>query len=233
MITQAQDAFVQGFMAKCAEYGIDSEKLIKRAADSPLGEFGKALPGNIALSATGVSPVASLLGLAGEIKGYTDPDAEYGELSNWVPGQTQYNWSRRNKRVAREMLKKDPNSHPYANIVAERLGHGTSTLAAGGIGALLGALLDKSDRASGAWTGAQAGLGAAGIAAAIAAIRGLAKRRRTDDEQLEKETKARAIAKYLIPGLAVEDSYMRLGKSRDYFSEGKKSKDKSKDKSED
>ena len=222
-------AYLNGFMHKCAEYGIDGMKILKKAQyDSPLMEILKGAPAQWALDRNETTRrLGDTANGIGMFAGYMDDGDDYGGVSNYVPGMTSYHTARRNKRVAKEMLKKDPNSHPYANIAAEHIGGLTSLLLASGIGAGIGGLKGKS--LEGAGNGALAGGGAAALASLIGTIRGLSKKRRTDEEQLARETTGRAVAKYLIPGLAAEDRLMRLGKSRDYFPEGKKEDSSEKD----
>lgn len=239
MTKTTQEAYAQGFMAKCAECGLDDQTaltLLKVAADSPGKEVLKSMLGGVAAGLTPpTAAIANIMQGGGALKGYIDEGDDYGDWSNYVPGEASYNWSRRNKRVAREMLNKDPKSHPYANIVSEHLGHLTSGAATAGLGALLGALYDRKnglDNGAGVRTGLLLGGGVAGAASLAGIIRGLAKKRRTDEEQLARETRRRALMKYLIPGMAGEDALMRIGKSRDYIEEGKKNKDDKKGKND-
>lgn len=231
--------YEQGFMNKCAEHGIDGRRLVKLARSTPLKEGLMGYPASLLTSAA--LPGAGVFNLptwiAGAVSGYKGDDLDDEETAknrsemNLLPFVSQYRAGKRNGVVARKMKelgdKKGKKTHSVANIVAETLGPLSTTALAAAGGAALGRKYMKDSPnggLSGGAKGAIAGAGVAGVAELGAFINSLIRKRRTDEEQLERESARRAILKYIVPGLSVHDSVMRLGKSRDYLDDRDKIK---------
>jgi hypothetical protein len=197
----------------------DAVQLIKRAlykrADKLIDDVGVGAPVSNGLPAV----VGDLLGLA--LKPQTEKERadamRRSVLWNLLPGVTRYRLSRRARAVADAAKGK----YPYANLIAERLGSAPALLASTGVGAGLGAVIGhliNEDRSSGAGVGALIGAGAGGMAELGARIAAAVHKRRSMDDQRERDSsKARLLAKYLVPGLAGYDYYKRLGASRNIY----------------
>lgn len=206
---------------------IDKMNQIKKAESTPLKEIFGSTPSHAVLGPASAS-LDEFGSLAGLFSGYDDEsEDDYNDgRYNLIPGYGQYLLNQRRgittrkmKELAEELGEKD--KRPMANNVAEIL----APILQAGVGAGAGAALaGRGNRLAGVGAGA----GAVALARLIGNIAGISRKRRTDREQLDKETKARAIAKYLIPGISGYDEVLRIGKSRDYT--GKNSKKKKKDK---
>jgi len=213
-------AFKRGF--------IDKMNQIKQAESTPLKEIFGSTPSHAVLGPATASLADQFGSLAGIFSGYDDEsEDDYNDgRYNLIPGYGQYLLNQRRgittrkmEELAEELGEKD--KRPMANNVSEIL----APILHAGVGAGIGAALaGRGNRLA----GVGAGTGAVALAHLIGTLAGAAHKRRSDREQLDKETKARAVAKYLIPGLSSYDQILRIGKSRDYT--GKNSKKKKKDK---
>ena len=181
-------------------------------------DVGATIPTAVAAQIPLVGILPALAGAAGSIgglvvkpKGDKNPETQ---ATNLIPGVGQFRLAQRSRRMAD--MSERAGKPGIANLIAEKLGPMTSSLVGAGAGALgglgLAAAAGGDSRAKGVGAGVGAGVGVAApllIAALAAAI----KRRRTNAEQIAADTTGRAVAKYLVPGLATYDDYKRLGAS--------------------
>lgn len=209
------EAFKRGFL--------DQINQMKKAESTPLKEVFGGVPAGMLIPQLH-GPANTVGEVTGIFSGYDDAseDAYDNGLVNLIPGYGHYLFNQRRgitTRKMRELAKNlgEKDKHPMANNVAEILAPMLQTGAGAGLGA---ALAGEGGRLEGAGKGAAL----AALPTLIGALIGMAKGRRTDREQLDTETKGRAAAKYLVPGLAGHDAMLRIGKSRDYVGKNKKKK---------
>ena len=200
-------------MQKQAEERSMARRAVLMKAAGVLSDVVAAATPGVVLGGTGFAPAAALSDRIGNIAGLVaDPEGDLNPAtrgSSFIPGVGAYRLAQRKRRVADASNAKG--AHGTANLVAELLGKYTSSAVGGVAGGLLGKRLggDKRHAAIGAVTGAVAPLILGSLGAAISS-------KRTKDEQVERDSAGRAVAKYLIPGLATYDNYKRLGASSNY-----------------
>lgn len=207
-------------------------KAAQEERSTPASEFAAGLPGsiltNLVPGGQALDTTAYLAGLLGD----EDNRQRSLGIASFMPGVSAFKRGNRIKtqvnRELRDIASNDKykGARPVAHAVAEHLGPGTSVLASGGLGAVLGSMLSK-DKGRGATVGGALGVGAAGLGHLAAMIAAAAKRRRTKEEQIEAD-KGSLLAKYLVPGKAAYGNLKRLGRSqgeRDEDSENGKSKE--------
>lgn len=193
-----------GFIAKCAERGVDvrTAMLMKRA-DSRLGH---EIAGGAITSALPYVNLAGGVGsMLGSLNGRDLSDEELEELTesrengmNYVPGVAHYRLAQRNNALARKIVErakelKVKKVRPTRHAITESLGNVINPInwVAGPIGALVAA----------------------------------GKKHRTLDEQVEHDSKAVSLANLLVPGYAGYHGALRAGASRDVVEKKKKKKD--------
>ena len=181
-------------------------------------DVGATLPTYVAGQIPLLGILPSLAGMGGSIgglvvkpKGDKNPETQ---ASNLIPGVGQFRLAQRSRRMAD--MSERAGKPGIANLIAEKLGPMTSSLVGAGAGALGGLGIAAAAGGDTAAKGVGAGVGAGvGVAAPllIAALAAAIKRRRTNAEQVASDTTGRAVAKYLVPGLATYDDFKRLGAS--------------------
>lgn len=150
-------------------------------------------------------------GLVVKPKGDKNPETQ---ATNLIPGVGQFRLAQRSRRMAD--MSERAGKPGIANLIAEKLGLMTSSLVGAGAGALGGLGLSAAAGGDSTAKGIGAGVGAGvGVAAPllIASLAAAIKRRRTNAEQVASDTMGRAVAKYIVPGLATYDEFKRLGAS--------------------
>jgi hypothetical protein len=228
-----KQAYEQGFLNKCTERNADPAYVVK-TADRLAREFGAGMVGalpfaigqhlipGIGVIGDSASTAGSLTGLLrGSDKANIEQDLGRSAWRSAIPGYGSYRMAHRARAVADESDRRG-GEHPYANLVAERLSSLTAILAGAGVGAGAGALAgDKMPTLWGGHSNVESGaIAGAGIAAVIPLITSTVaaiRKRRTLDEQADVEGGGRALAKYVVPGLGMYDSWKRLGASRNIY----------------
>lgn len=235
----SKESYIKGFCKTAAAHGVDPKALAKIAESTtnmdstPVTDTLAGVPASLILGATPITaPLVAPINTVGNLFGLFAADRQTKkEKLPWIsfaPGISSYRIGRRiRSQVLKELddiknKKEHSKARPVAHAVAEHLGTGTSTLAAGALGALLGAGAHK-DSVKGALLGSMTGLGTAGLANTIGAIAAAVKRRRTAKEQIESD-KNSVLAKYLVPGIAGYDFYKRLGRSQGDIEENEDNK---------
>ena len=185
---------------------------------TPFSDVGGAVASGALLEAL-VPGVGQLANSAPNLVGRFDPadeidNKEYDDkpYQSFIPGVGAY---RHGRRVAGASGK-----HKFSNY----FGNLSSTALTTALGAGIGALANKNDRAKGALIGAGAGYGTTVAAQLAAAIAALAKKRRGDAEQ-QKYKDSSTVPEWLIPGVAAYNEYKTTGylqgKSKKYLKEKK------------
>lgn len=182
-----------------------------------------------------VSQLGALANMGGAIGGLiSDPEKEKNpktDVLSLVPGVGNYRLSQRSRRVMDESNRRG--ARGTANLVAEAVGPVTSSIIGAGTGGVLGGALGSLKRDAFGRTGVVPGAAVGAIAGGvlpvlIGSIAAGIRRKRTLDEQAAADTKGRAVAKYLVPGLAQYDSFKRLGASSHLDDKSKKTDKKEK-----
>lgn len=210
-------------MNKLASMRSQARRVVLTKSAGLVSDYLATIPTSMASGIPVVGQLASLAGSGGYIGGLVaDPEGDGNPATSAlsvVPGVGQFRLGQRRRRVMD--ASNAAGASGTANLVAEHLGGLTSPLvsaAAGGlIGSGLGAAIGGHNGARhGAGRGALAGAAVGLTAPVVAAIAAAIRRKRSKQEQIASDTTGRAVAKYLVPGLAAYDSAKRLGASTHY-----------------
>jgi len=219
--SELKQAYLEGFAAKCAEAGLDPEKVATMA-----GDFGRSLlPSAVAAThpvlgftntaANSIAPIAALL--SGDVDEQEKKKLTRGRNA-FLPGGFGYNIGRRARGVAGES-KEDGARASKPNLWSEESGSLTAAGITTGLASLIGKKLGGRD---GAARGALAGIGVSTAGTVAAALLALAKKRRTREEQTAHDDKgSNVLLNLLVPGTATYNRFKRIGRSRDWDADAK------------
>ena len=176
-----------------------------------------------------LSGLSKLVGLVGNER--HEGDDSGANALNIVPGVASYRLANRLKTQAVRQDRKH-GGKAGDNIIGETFGSPIST----GLATMLGAAIgggykyhkskgNEEETAKGALVGGLGGLGLSAAAHIAAMISAAARKRRSEEEQVEHDSKLH-VEDYLVPGMSTYNKYKRIGRVKD--EEGKKKEGKEK-----